>query len=134
LPETSYLIQGGKYMGRTVLVVEDYADTRLFMKLLLEGYGYEVIEAEDGQEAVEVLKGNCPDLILMDISMPVMDGIAATKAIRNFKNGGDVPIIALTAFGKTLHEKALNAGCNDLIGKPIDFDEFETLLHQYLDD
>jgi CheY-like chemotaxis protein len=121
-------------MGRTILIVEDYEDARLFMKFLLEGYGYEVIEAADGQEAVESLKYHCPDLILMDVSMPVMDGLTATKAIRTFKEGGDVPIIAVTAHGRGLQKKALEAGCNDLIEKPIDFDEFEMVVHQYLDD
>jgi len=121
-------------MGRTIMIVEDYEDARLFMRFLLEGYGYEVIEAADGLEAVESLKFKCPDLILMDISMPVMDGITATKTIRNIKEGGEIPIIAVTAHGKQLQKKALDAGCNELIEKPIDFDEFETVLHHYLDD
>ena len=121
-------------MGRTILIVEDYEDTRQFMKFLLEGYGYEVLEAADGSEAVEALKCNCPDLILMDISMPVMDGIAATKAIRNFKAGAEIPIIAVTAHSRELEQKVLDAGCNELIEKPIDFEAFETVLHQYLDD
>jgi CheY-like chemotaxis protein len=121
-------------MGRTVLIVEDYEDSRLFMKFLLESYGYEVIEATDGLKAVESIKCHCPDLILMDISMPVMDGITATKAIRSSDEGGAVPIIAVTAHGRQLEEKARDAGCNDFIEKPIDFDEFETVVHHYLDD
>ena len=115
------------------MIVEDYEDARLFMRFLLEGYGYEVIEAADGLEAVESLKFKCPDLILMDISMPVMDGITATKTIRNIKEGGEIPIIAVTAHGKLLYQKAIEAGCNDLIEKPIDFEEFETVLNQYLE-
>jgi CheY-like chemotaxis protein len=115
-------------MGRTVLVVEDYEDSRHFMKFMLESYGYRVFEAADGLEAVESSKDNCPDLILMDISMPVMDGLTATKTIRKFKRGGDVPIIAVTAHGKQFEKKVREAGCNELIGKPIDFDEFETVV------
>ena len=121
-------------MGRTIMLVEDYEDTRLFMKLLLESYGYEVIEAADGSEAVESLKAHLPDLVLMDISMPVMDGITATRTIRGFAKGGNVPIIAVTAYGRELHKKVLDAGCDDLIEKPIDFEEFETVLHRYLED
>ena len=120
-------------MGRTILIVEDYEDARLFMKFLLEGFGYEVIEAADGSEAVESVKAHVPDLVLMDISMPVMDGIAATRAIRKFVDGGDVPIIAVTAYGKELRKRVLAAGCNAFIEKPIDFDSFETVLLQYLD-
>jgi len=121
-------------MGRTVLVVEDYEDTRLFMKFMLESYGYQVFEAADGLEAVKSSKDNCPDLILMDISMPVMDGITATKTIRKFKRGGDVPIIAVTAHGNDFEKKARDAGFNEMIGKPIDFDKFETVVHHYLED
>ena len=120
-------------MSRTILVVEDYEDSRLFMKLLLESYGYEVIEAGDGLEAVETIRKHFPDLILMDISMPVMDGLTATKTIRKFKQGGNIPIIAVTAHGNRLYKKAIDAGCNDLIEKPFDFDSLETVLKHYLE-
>jgi CheY-like chemotaxis protein len=70
----------------------------------------------------------------MDIGMPVMDGLTATKTIRKFKQGAAVPIIAVTAHGKMLYKKAIEAGCNDLIEKPIDFEQFETVLNQYLDE
>lgn len=119
-------------MGRTILIVEDYDDTRIFMKFLIESYGYEVIEATNGAEAIEMLRSNSTDLVLMDISMPVMDGIAATKAIRKFKSGDKLPIIALTAFGKRYEEKALAAGCDQLLEKPVDFNALEGTLHQYL--
>jgi CheY-like chemotaxis protein len=120
-------------MKRQILIVEDYEDARLFMKFLVESYGYQVIEAADGLEAIEQLKSQFPDLILMDMAMPVMDGIAATKAIRKFKNGTDIPIIAVTAHGKQFYEKAIAAGCNDLITKPVDFDSLEGILNQYLE-
>jgi CheY-like chemotaxis protein len=121
-------------MKRKILIVEDYEDTRIFMKYLLESYGYQVIEAADGLEAIETIKHHFPDLILMDIGMPVMDGLTATKTIRKFKQGAEVPIIAVTAHGKMLYTKAIEAGCNDLIEKPIDFDQFETVLNQYLEE
>jgi CheY-like chemotaxis protein len=102
------------------------------MKILLEIYGYDVLEAGDGLQAVETMKVNFPDLVLMDISMPVMDGLTATKAIRAFNRGINVPIIALTAHGNRLYDKAIAAGCNDLIEKPVDFDSFEIVLRHYL--
>ena len=121
-------------MGKKVLVVEDYEDTREFMKLLLESYGYQVVEAADGIEAVDRAKQQHPDLILMDISLPFVDGLTATRTIRQFvfKKDANVPIIAVTAFGKTYYDRAIAAGCNDLIDKPIDFDMLEPILHQYL--
>ena len=121
-------------MKRKILIVEDYEDTRIFMKFLLESYGYQVIEAADGYEAIETIQQLIPDLILMDIALPMMDGLTATKTIRKFKQGAEVPIIAVTAHGRLLYQKAIEAGCNDLIEKPIDFDEFETVISQYLDE
>lgn len=119
-------------MGKTVLVVEDYADTRTMMKFLLQRFGFEVIEAADGQEAVEKVKQNQPDLILMDLSLPVMDGFAATRQIRKFNGFGKVPIIAVTAYGNSYYKKAIEAGCDDLINKPLDFNNLEPILNQYL--
>ena len=120
------------YMQKKVLIVEDYEDTREFMKFLLETYGYQVIEAADGIEAVDRVKQQHPDLVLMDISLPLVDGLTATRAIR--ANGADskVPIIAVTAFGKYHYQKAIDAGCDDLIDKPIDFDVLEPILNRYL--
>src|SRR5215213_6334620 len=110
-------------MKRKILIVEDYEDTRVFMKFLLESYGFQVIDAADGYEAIETIKNHFPDLILMDIALTVMEGLTATKTIRKFKQGAAVPIIAVTAHGKQLYQKAIEAGCNDLIEKPIDFEQ-----------
>ena len=119
-------------MPKKVLVVEDYEDTREFMKFLLETYGYQVIEAADGIEAIDRVKQQHPDLILMDISLPVVDGLTATRAIRADGRDAKVPIIAVTAFGKYHYQRAIDAGCNDLIDKPIDFDVLEPILNHYL--
>lgn len=119
-------------MLKKVLIVEDYEDTREFMKFLLESYGYQVIEAADGIEAVDRAKQQCPDLILMDISLPVVDGLTATRTIRQSRNQEQMPIIAVTAFGKNYYDKAIEAGCNDLIDKPVDFDVLEPILSHYL--
>jgi len=130
---SSYLqIEQGFFMVKKVLIVEDYEDTREFMKILLESYGYRVIEAADGIEALDRVKQDHPDLILMDISLPVVDGLTATRAIRACGADSKVPIIAVTAFGKNYYNKAIEAGCNDLIDKPVDFDSLEPILKSYL--
>lgn len=121
-------------MSKKVLVVEDYDDSREFMKFLLESYGYTVIEAADGLEAVDKVKRCHPDLVLMDISLPLVDGLTATRAIREFdKQKEKLPIIAITAFGRDYRRKAIEAGCDDLIDKPVNFEELEPILHHYLD-
>jgi two-component system chemotaxis response regulator CheY len=122
-------------MAKTILVVEDYEDIRSFLKYLLEDRGYEVCEARDGIEAFDKFKQEHPDLILMDISLPQVDGLTATKAIRELEaNGENIPIIAVTAFGQLYYKKAIEAGCNELIDKPVDFDSIETAIHHYLEE
>jgi CheY-like chemotaxis protein len=119
-------------MMKKVLIVEDYEDTRNFMKFLLEGYGYKVIEATDGQQAIDSFKDQFPDLILMDMAMPLMDGLTANKIIRKFVGTAKLPIIAVTAHGESYYRKAMEAGCDDLINKPLDFDTLDQILNQYL--
>ena len=119
-------------MKKRVLVVEDYADIRRMMKILLECRGYEVLEAADGYEAVKKAVADNPDLILMDIAMPVMDGLQATKAIRQHDDLVDVPIVAVTAYGDFYGERARSAGCNDVIQKPLDFGRLEPIVEGYI--
>lgn len=119
-------------MPKTVLIVEDYADTRHMMKFLLQDFGFEVFEAENGEEAVAQVKQFMPDLILMDLSLPVMDGLTATQIIRKVDGSAKIPIIAVTAYGKSYYRQAIEAGCDDLINKPLDFDNLEPILNQYL--
>jgi CheY-like chemotaxis protein len=119
-------------MSKKVLIVEDYADVRAIMKILVHRYGYEVIEAEDGYEAIEKTQQFSPDLILMDLAMPLMDGVTATKLIRRLKDCSDIPIIALSAYGDTRGNEAIQAGINQVICKPIDFDSLQPLLNRYL--
>ena len=122
-------------MAKTILVVEDYEDIRSFLKYLLEEKGFEVCEARDGIEAFDQFKQAHPDLILMDISLPSVDGLTATKAIRELEAGGEsIPIIAVTAFGQLYHKQAMEAGCNELIDKPVDFDSIEIVIHNYLEE
>lgn len=120
-------------MPKKVLIVEDYDDTRSFMKFLLETQGYQVIEARDGIEALDKYKQQQPDIVLMDISLPLVDGLTAAKAIRELEeDSSKLPIIAITAFGKFYYKQAMEAGCNELINKPVDFETIETVLNNYL--
>lgn len=119
-------------MAKVILIVEDYEDTREFMKFLLEKHGYQVVEAGDGIEAIERFKKIHPDLILMDISLPIVDGLTATKAIRESNKGEEIPIIAITAFGNLYLERALEAGCNELMNKPLDIESLEMMIDRYL--
>lgn len=102
------------------------------MKLMLEINGYETIEATDGFEAVEKAYKFHPDLVLMDIAMPLLDGLEATKAIRQFDRDADVPIVAVTAYGDYYKEKALDAGCTDVIGKPLPFEHLKATIDSYI--
>ena len=121
-------------MQRTVLVVEDFEDNRFMMRRLLEMSGYRVVEAENGEQAIERARDERPDLILMDLSLPVLDGLAATRGIRQQKEQRDIPIIAVSAHDTAdFHAEALAAGCNEYVTKPIDFDELENLLARLLD-
>jgi CheY-like chemotaxis protein len=117
---------------KTILVVEDYDDSREFMKLLLEDFGYEVTEAADGLEAVAEIIRQLPDLVLMDINMPRMDGLTATRVIRESESKTKLPILAVTANGKTYSEQAIEAGCNAMIQKPIDSNTLKPLIELYL--
>ena len=119
-------------MPKTVMIVDDYADARTMMKILIQRHGYEVIEAADGYEAVEKSVQYHPDLILMDLALPIMDGATATKLIREIEGLDKVSIIALTGFSNTSFEKAIEAGFDDVLIKPLHFENLEPLLHQYL--
>lgn len=119
-------------MHNKVLLVENNDDTREYMKILLELSDYEVLEATNGKEAVNLAQTNFLDLVLMDILLPEMDGLAATKLIRKSEESTHIPIIAVTAFGQFFQKPALAAGCNDLITKPINFGRFDAILKKYL--
>ena len=118
---------------KTVLLVEDFDDSRFMMRQLLEMDGYRVVEAKTGREAVEYAERECPDLILMDLSLPEVDGPTATKLIRKLERLCDTPIIALTAHDAAqFHEAALEAGCNEYVTKPVDFDFLNDLIGNLL--
>jgi CheY-like chemotaxis protein len=119
-------------MGKKVLLVEDSKDTRQMMKMLLSGYGYDVVEAIDGIEAVDQAVLEKPDLILMDIAMPIADGLFAVEVIRQHKNLKGIPIVAVTAYGDLYNEKAKEAGCDAIVQKPLNFEEFETVVGKFI--
>ena len=116
-----------------VLLVEDTEDNRFMMRRLLEMTGYDVIEARNGQEAVAVAETQQPNLILMDLSLPVIDGLAATRLIRKLPACQTVPIIAVSAHDSAdFQQEALSAGCNGYVTKPIDYTSLEALITRLL--
>jgi CheY-like chemotaxis protein len=119
-------------MPYTILLVEDYDDTREFLRILLELLGHKVVEAKDGFQAVEFTRQIHPDLVLMDMALPVMDGIRATHEIRKFDQTQNIPVIGITAFGVSFYEEALAAGCNEVLGKPIDSSSLKKAIAHYL--
>jgi CheY-like chemotaxis protein len=116
-----------------VLVVEDFEDTRFLMRIELEQRGFRVVEATDGAQGVEFALSENPDIILMDIGLPRLDGIEATRRIRREDSMRDVLIVALTAHHETEYRaQALNAGCDAYLTKPVDFDWLIDLLGRLL--
>lgn len=118
---------------KLLLVVEDFEDSRFMMLRLLEMAGYRVLEASDGEQAVELAVQKRPALILMDLSLPKLDGLAATRKIRQHKTMGKVPIVAVSAHDAPESRiEALEAGCDEYVTKPIDFDNLNALLKRFL--
>jgi two-component system, cell cycle response regulator DivK len=117
----------------TILLVEDTEDNRFMLRRLLEMSSYQVIEAVNGEEAVRMAAQSVPDLILMDLSLPLVDGLGATRRIRALRQLDGVPIIAVSAHDTAdFHAEALAAGCEAYITKPIDFTELEDLISALL--
>jgi CheY-like chemotaxis protein len=125
----------GNTTQRTILVVEDFEDNRFLMRRLLEMSGYRVLEATNGEEAIVIAERENPDLVLMDLSLPLLDGLAATRKIRKLSKLEYTPIVAVSAHDTTdFHTEALAAGCNDYVTKPIDFDQLESIIGKLLSD
>ena len=120
---------------RTILVVEDYDDVRRMLKVLLEGEHFDVLEAASGGEALNVIKGQRPDAILMDLALPGIDGLETIRRIRRIDGFQNTPIIVLTAYtASSVHDSAVRAGTTYFRSKPIDFDELAELLNRILRD
>ncbi len=117
----------------TILNIEDNFDNRLLIRRVLMAEGYEVVDAGNAGEGLEALKSLHPDLILMDINMPDMDGYSLTARIRSLPGFESVPIVALTAnVMRGDREKSLEAGCDGYIQKPIDIDLLPQQVERYL--
>jgi CheY-like chemotaxis protein len=114
-----------------ILVAEDHLDSREALRELLEAFGYEVIEAINGRQAVDAAVQHHPSLILMDVMMPEMDGFEAIRLIRDTPDTTDVPIIAVTAMDGA-RELALHAGANDYVKKPIEIRRLIGLVNGWL--
>ena len=117
----------------TILCIEDSPDNRLLVRRILEAEGYHIIEARDAGGALELIAAQTPDLILMDINMPDIDGYTLTARLRSMPQLHEVPILALTAnVMKGDRERSLEAGCDGYIQKPIDVDNLPRQVHRFL--
>lgn len=120
-------------MGQTILIVEDHEKNRRLLRDVLSYYGYTIIEAENGKEGIEMARQYMPDLILMDIQMPVMDGFTATTILKSAPETKEIKIVAVTSFAMTGDkEKILDTGADGYISKPLDIKALPTLIKDIL--
>ena len=118
-----------------ILVVDDNQDSRELVIKILKGKGHQLIEAVDGEDALEKVAAEQPDLILMDISLPKIDGYEVTRRLKQNKKFASIPVIALTAHAmKGDKEKSLASGCDDYISKPINVRDFYDRIKVFLMD
>jgi CheY-like chemotaxis protein len=116
-----------------ILVVDDFDDTRLLLRTWLERKGFQVIEAENGNEAVSQAASQRPSLIIMDLEMPELDGLAATRKIRSVKELEKVPVLAVSAYGaEQFREDALAAGCDEYVSTPFEPEALEKLIRSFV--
>ncbi len=117
---------------RKILIVEDNARNRRLLKVLLRSYGYQVMEAQNGAEALRAVETGQPDLILMDIQLPGINGLELVKKIKD--EFGDIPVIAVTAYAmRGDRERILSAGCDGYVSKPIDTRELPKVIAKTLE-
>lgn len=119
-------------MQKRVLVVEDVEDSRTMIRMMIEQQGLSVIEAAGAYEAIEKAEEYHPDLILMDIGLPLLDGLSTASLIKKLKHFDQTPIVAVTAYRDIL-EQAQKAGCCDVLYKPIDPPALNDLLRRHLE-
>ena len=117
----------------TILLVEDFDDTRLMMKLWLMKQGYHVVEAENGEDAVTLAEQLHPDLIIMDMMMPGLNGLDATRRIREYQSLRKTPIVAVSAYGANEYRaRAIAAGCDEYVSTPFEPDALGALIQRLL--
>jgi two-component system, cell cycle response regulator DivK len=120
-------------MSKRILVIEDTEDNRRILRDLLTRAGFELIEAADGETGVSMATTHRPDLILMDIQLPVFDGYEATRRIRANPDTSSIPIIAVTSYALSGDEsKALAAGCNSYVAKPFSPRKILAMVQEFL--
>jgi two-component system cell cycle response regulator DivK len=125
---------GGATMNKTILVVEDQEDNRQIFRDLLASAGFRMIEAHDGQQALTVARSERPDLILMDIQLPIVDGYEATRNIKCDPELRHIPVIAVTSYALSGDEKkAVEAGCNAYVAKPFSTRYLLAKIGQFLE-
>ena len=130
MPDVPDKLEGAAHP--TVLVAEDHDDTRFMLRVLLEQRGYRVVEAGDGLEAVEAARREPPDIVLMDVSLPALDGLSATRQMREVESLSALPIVAVSGHAAERDRtEALAAGCNAYLTKPIDFDRLNDILLRF---
>jgi CheY-like chemotaxis protein len=118
---------------KRILVIEDNETNMYLISFILKSRGYEIIEAKSGEEGVDIAVKERPDLILMDIQLPGIDGLEATKRIRKSEAAREIPIVALTSYAMTGdREKSLSAGCTGYIEKPVNPDTILGEIEKYL--
>ena len=123
----------GGQSPKTVMVVEDYDDARAMLRAALERQGYSVLEAANGREAVEIATSARPDLILMDLDLPIQDGIWATSRIRKDAALARIPIIAITAYPISFSRvKAFAEGCSEYMQKPLNLTDLKDALERLM--
>ena len=121
--------------NRKILYVEDHQGNIFVMQKRLKRWGYESVVAMDGQSALAMARTQKPDLILMDLQLPGIDGLEATRQIKADPETKDIPVIAVSAFAMyDDREKALAAGCNAYFSKPVDFHELRVRIQSFLDE
>src|SRR3954471_7776264 len=120
-------------VSSTILVVDDYIDNRVLLAAWLRAKGYKVVEAQDGKEGVVQANRSHPDLILMDLAMPELDGIEATRQLRQRHAFSQTPIFAISAYAThDVKEDALSAGCTEVFAKPLDLATLLTKIQSTL--
>lgn len=122
-------------MAKRILIVEDNPLNRYLVTFLLEQQGYELLVAEDGERALQMLEDDAPDLILMDMQLPKVDGYEATRRIKSDDRFRGIPLVALTAH--SMHrdkQRAIDAGCDEFVTKPVDADGLLALVGRLLEE
>ena len=120
-------------MAKVILIVEDEPKNLKLLRDLLQKFGYATIEATDGEQGVELARIEKPDLILMDIMMPKMDGLEATRILKADITTRNIPIVALTSYAmRGDKERMLEVGCDEYIAKPVDIQELLKTVGEYL--